>query len=130
MAGSARVTKGGCRWRFVKAFTNDVADLALTLDDRHTLKRLLDRAAQGTVRSEEWEYPLSLGRGVIGELRMDIGDDKYRIMYHEPRDDLAGLLALGIMVKEHDDEGQWRQQQNDFIEVARGRLIAEDGRRL
>lgn len=130
MPGSSRVTNGGCRWFFVPAFKADLQALQLTADDVATLKRLLNRAAQGTVRFDEWEYPLALGGGVIGELRMDIEDSKYRIFYYEPTRDMTALLALGIMVKAHDDRGQWKGDQNAEIERARARLIEEDHRWL
>lgn len=128
--GSSRVTIGGCRWFFVSEFKTDLKALQLTADDLATLKRLLQRAAQGTVRFDEWEYPLALGGGVIGELRMDIEELKYRIFYYEPTRDMTALLALGIMVKSHDDEGQWKGAQNAEIERARARLIDEGCRWL
>lgn len=127
--GSARVTQGGCKWSFVPDFHKDIKALQeeahfdeMTLRE---LKRLMLRASQGTVRAHEWEYPLRTGGNIVGELRLDIENWKYRLYYNEPSTDMTLLIAVVLGLKVHDDDGQWWIEQQKHIGTAKLRLFIE-----
>ncbi|WP_248488904.1 hypothetical protein [Tsukamurella sp. PLM1] len=108
-----------------------------------TLKQLLRRAAQGTVRNEEWEYPCATSRGQIGELKMTYAHECerdgeltdlnvwHRIYYHEPSACPAELWAVSAGCKV-DGDATGAAQQQDAIDRACTRVAFTDplGREL
>jgi hypothetical protein len=125
---SSRVQQGGCRWDLLDGFRGDLRELQLDEMTLRELKGLMTRAATGTVRSDEWEYPLRSGGNMVGELRLDIEALKYRLYYNEPALDMELLLAVVMGLKVHDDEGVWFAVQQGHIQTAKRRLFAEGWR--
>ncbi|MFD6883005.1 hypothetical protein [Rhodococcus sp. NPDC060084] len=121
--GSSRVTVGGCTWELLAEFKRDITELNLDHMTLHEVKRLMLRAAQGTVRTDEWEYPLVSGGNMVGELRLDIEELKYRLYYNEPRSAPTLLLAVLLGVKTHDEVGHWKSVQQGHIQAAKLRLF-------
>ncbi|BCN82793.1 hypothetical protein RE0356_14340 [Prescottella equi] len=136
---SDRVKQGGCQWKRHEEFSIDAGKLGtIDADTWASLKRLLVRAAQGTVRDEEWEYPCALANGRVGELRMEhageVTDDEgidhevtfhYRTYYHEPRACPTDLWAMALGLK-HIRDPDSASRQNDDIARAKDRVLLCD----
>lgn len=138
---SARVLRGGCTWKRHPDLPADFeaypVEVVLDRAWLATLKQLLRRAAQGTVRNEEWEYPCATARGQIGELKMthahefERGGEMidllvwHRIYYHEPGACPSELWAMSAGCKVDGDETGAAHQQ-EAIERACSRVAFTD----
>ena len=81
---------------------------------------LLEAAERGEIAWEESVVRYPLGRNVeIGELKIAIGGDQYRLYFAEPSESPRLLLALKFGQKYGPD---WKRMQNDDIDEAGRRL--------
>ena len=125
-----------CTWKRHGEFAGDIGRLNLDTDTWVALKMLMRRAAAGTVRLDEWEYPCASSRGAIGELKHHeecevtaIKADRavpesatvhYRVYFAEPAVSPEELWALGMGAKSWHPDFVGTNQQDD-IELAMGR---------
>jgi hypothetical protein len=82
-------------------------------------------AAEGGCDYENCEFPMQLSSGLIGELKVDVGDTKYRVYFAQPKTDMTLLVALKLGAKTHDEAGQWKTEQNAHIIAAVSRYFTE-----
>jgi hypothetical protein len=132
-----------CSWKRHSEFGHDVVRLQLDVDTWIALKAQLRRAAHGTIRDADWEYPCGSTHGAIGEIRYDeegevqvIHPDSvvmepatihYRVYFNEPRLCPQELWGMGAGAKSLHPDYVGTDQQTD-IDVAVGRTNATSGR--
>lgn len=88
---------------------------------------LLESAERGEVAWEESIVRYPMGRNVeIGELKIDIGRNQYRLYFAEPNEAPGVLLALKFGHKHGQD---WKRMQDDDIDEAGRRLVLWRGTR-
>ncbi|GAA2376215.1 hypothetical protein GCM10009855_14410 [Gordonia cholesterolivorans] len=137
---SDRVCRGGCCWKRHGDLGEDLQSLhqAIHPSTWSDIRQLMARAARGTVRSTEWEYPCRSSHGRVGELKtsvteavqVDDVDDPdtddgtvdmrvhYRIYYHEPSLHETELWAMAAGSKCKDARYRSTNQDDD---IARAR---------
>jgi hypothetical protein len=133
-----------CSWRRHPDFGNDVGRLQIDADTCIALKTQLRRAANGTIRDGDWEYPCASTRGAIGEIRHDEEGEvqvirshsvvmepatiHYRVYFSEPRLCPQELWGMGAGAKSHHPDYVGTDQQTDIdIAVARTNATSELG---
>jgi hypothetical protein len=128
-----------CTWRRHAEFGGDVGRLGIDRDTWAAMKSLMRRAARGTVRENEWEFPCATSSGSLGELKLYEADEvsyvaegqkvidevtiHYRIYFNEPTLCPEELWAMGAGAKCEHPEYVGTDQQAD-IAVAVGRTYA------
>ena len=133
---SDRIGKVQCSWKRHAEFGHDVGRLQIDRDTWIALKTQLRRAATGTIRDKDWEYPCGSSHGAIGEIRHDeegevqvIRTDAvimepatihYRVYFNEPRLCPQELWSMTAGAKCLHPDYVGTDQQED-IDIAVGR---------
>ncbi|KZF07842.1 hypothetical protein A2J03_22620 [Rhodococcus sp. EPR-157] len=114
------------------------------MDTWVAIRTQLRRAANGTVREEDWEYPCESSRGAIGEIRYDEAGEvraikpdgaifeeaiiHYRVYFNEPKLCPEELWAMGAGSKSwHIDHIGTVQQDDIDLAVARSNGTSATG---
>lgn len=144
---SDRIGLVQCTWKRHAEFANDLGRLSIDRDTYFGIKAQLRRAANGTVRDEDWEYPCGTTRGAIGEIRYDeqgevevIRIDRvdqeeaiinYRVYFNEPTLCPEELWGMGMGAKSlHKDFIGTSQQDDIDLAVARTNTTSANGAEL
>lgn len=128
---SDRIGIRRCTWKYHPEF---VADLRRIGVDKHTWRAIvamLRRAADGTARKVDWEFPCASSTGIIGELKhaeeaeikcldadnnvaFETTTNHYRVYFNEPHLCPEELWAMGAGVKSHHPYFVGTNQQDDI----------------
>lgn len=141
---SDRIGKVQCSWKRHGELANDLGRLRIDVDTWIALKTQLKRAATGTIRNQDWEYPCGSTRGAIGEIRydeegevqvirpdsivMEAATINYRVYFNEPSlcpQELWGMSAGGKSL--HPDYLGTDQQTDIDMAVGRTNMTTPRG---
>ncbi|MCT1353837.1 MULTISPECIES: hypothetical protein [unclassified Gordonia (in: high G+C Gram-positive bacteria)] len=144
---SDRIGVINCSWKRHSDLAHDIGRLRVDKDTWVAIKAQLRRAAIGTIRDEDWEYPCESTRGAIGEIRYDeeaeveaIYSDRvitetttvnYRVYFNEPVLCPEELWGMGAGAKSlHPDYVGTEQQADIDVAVGRTNSTSATGREL